>query len=140
MGTAKWKTAIWEVTAYTIPRALITASHSCAVKRADFLISDVDFMPVTQCFISIPCSTNRNFSDKYERLPLGRVCAETLFEPFVSVCVNAASGMAQILRVLVLESKQISGHVVVTLNDNVAVAPFSAVKYSCLRGRFLCEV
>jgi len=107
---------------------LNTASHSCAVRRADFLISDVDFMLVTQSFISIPRSTSRNFSDEYERLHLGRVCVEMLFEPFVSVCAGAPAGMAQILRVLVLESKQISEHVVVTLNDNVAIAPFSAVK------------
>ena len=53
---------------------------------------------------------------------------ETLFEPFVSVCASATAGMAQILRVLVLESKLISGHVVVTSNDDVAIAPFSAVK------------
>jgi len=120
--------------------ALITASQSCAVKRADFLISDVDFMQVTQCFISNTRSTNRNFSNKYERLPLGLVCVETLFEPFVSVCASETAGLAQILRVLVLESKHISGHVVVTLNGNVAIAPFSAEKYSCLRGRFLFEV
>ena len=108
--------------------ALITAPHSCSVKRADFLISDVDFMHVTQCFISIPCSTSRNFSNKYERLLLWLMCLETLFEPFVSVCASATAGISQILRVLVLESKQISEHVVVTLNDNVAIAPFSSIK------------
>ena len=108
--------------------ALITASHSCAVNRADFLISDVDFMHVSQFFISTPLSTSRNFSNKYERLPLGRVSVETLFEPFVSVCTSATAGLAQILRVFVLESKQISEYVVVTLNDNVAIAPFSSVK------------
>jgi len=107
--------------------ALITASHSCAVKRADFLISDVDFMHVTQCFISIPRSTTRNFSNKYERLPLWRVCVETLFVSFVSVCASATAGLDQILRVLVLESKQISEHVIVTLNDNVA-------RYSAILG------
>ena len=108
--------------------ALITAPHSCSVKRADFLISDVDFMHVTQCFISIPRSTYRNLCNRYERLPLGRVCVKTLFEPFVSVCTSATARLAQILLVLVLESKQISEYVVVALNDNVAIAPFSSVK------------
>jgi len=108
--------------------ALNTASHICGVKRADFLISDVDFMHVNQCCTSIPRSTSRNVCNKYERLLIGLVCLATLFEPFVSVCASETAGMAQILRVLVLESKQISEHVVVTLNDNVAIAPFSSAK------------